>query len=536
MTRSLPSCSLLLVPALSFTACSSSTEQTDPISDSQGGLAGVSGAVQSQGGATLASGGQPLGNGGGLGLGGGTIAGVGGAGQGGASILGQGGAGQGGATLVGQGGAGQGGATVLGQGGTGQGGATVSGAGGAGQGGATVTGAGGSAESTCVPGVDTGDTCVPSVDLTDCVRSTRTCTCQAASSTWNCTPTTGQGGTTGTGGATGVGGSGWGGAGSGGAGTGGSGLGGSGQGGAGTGGSGQGGASPSFECANLSAAAGASGQAKPSGEVGGLRVLDWAGFRSAVSYTFDDSNSSQIQNYDALNDAGGKYTFYLQTGKTSESSNSIWATALADGHELGNHTSDHQNCPSDAGINAAQDFIRNNFGVEAYAFAAPNGNEACRNYSDMFLTNRSVAGATGLSPGDTSRFDWIPSGIADVSDLGPSNGLWRIFCIHGFSGGTDGAYMPIALDGFTGAVRSAISGGAWVETITNVAAYQVGQSRLSQGSGNTRSWTLPPVFPPNMCVRVTTTGGTVKQNGVELPWNDHGYYEISLDALSLTIE
>ena len=34
---------------------------------------------------------------------------------------------------------------------------------------------------------------------------------------------------------------------------------------------------------------------RPSGRPENLRVLDWAGFRGAVSYTFDDSQPSQIE-------------------------------------------------------------------------------------------------------------------------------------------------------------------------------------------------------------------------------------------------
>ena len=55
------------------------------------------------------------------------------------------------------------------------------------------------------------------------------------------------------------------------------------------------------------------------------------------------------------------------------------------------------------------------------------------------------------------------------------------------------------------------------------------------GSDKVYSWTLPAHFPPGHHVRVTVTGGTVKQCGNELPWDAHGYYEIDLDAGSLTV-
>jgi len=34
---------------------------------------------------------------------------------------------------------------------------------------------------------------------------------------------------------------------------------------------------------------------------------------------------------------------------------------------------------------------------------------------------------------------------------------------------------------------------------------------------------------------VKTDGGTLKQNGATLAWDPHGYYEIALDALSVTL-
>src|SRR3954447_12506408 len=72
--------------------------------------------------------------------------------------------------------------------------------------------------------------------------------------------------------------------------------------------------------------------AKPAGSPGNLKVLDWAGFKAAVSYTFDDSNPSQIKHYADLQALGVHYSFYLITGR-SQSQDPVWKQAVMDGHE-----------------------------------------------------------------------------------------------------------------------------------------------------------------------------------------------------------
>src|SRR3954463_8763256 len=82
---------------------------------------------------------------------------------------------------------------------------------------------------------------------------------------------------------------------------------------------------------------------RPSGRPENLRVLDWAGFRGAVTYTFDDSQPSQIEHYAELQAAGVPMTFYLSSGweNTSPQYVATWQQAVRDGHEIGNHTVHH---------------------------------------------------------------------------------------------------------------------------------------------------------------------------------------------------
>jgi hypothetical protein len=312
------------------------------------------------------------------------------------------------------------------------------------------------------------------------------------------------------------------------------------------------------------AAAGASGQAKPSGSATAVTVLDWAGFKTAVSFTFDDANSSQISNYTALqaqNDKGNnvRYTFYLQTGK-SEAGNAIWATAHKDGHELGNHTKSHQSAATTTDIDAAETFIKSTFGVTSYSVAAPNGDASYQTVvagMKEFLTNRTAGNGGGIAATDSpSSKQWqlpciIPSTGASASAMESSissaigTSKWVTFLVHGFSGGSDGAYQPVAIGEFTSTVSWAKTQGTiWIDTVENVSAYWIAENGFKKltpaTSGTDKTWTWKTTdfntpFPPGKYLRVKTDGGTLKQGSTVLNWDDHGYYEVSLDAGTLTL-
>lgn len=299
----------------------------------------------------------------------------------------------------------------------------------------------------------------------------------------------------------------------------------------------------------------AGGIPEPSGAPGNLRVLPWAGFRAAISYTFDDSNQSQIANYDALNGLGVPMTFYLQTNKP-ESQNAVWVRALADGHELGNHSQSHLGSGNaaqlGADIDAATAFIEGRFDIEVYTMAAPNG---FGGYADVartrFLINRGVAdqqiqpNATG---GEFNLPCFIPATNAPASafnakvDAIRQNGTWQTVLVHGFNGFNDFAFQPVSLQAFLDAVNYAKSfGDVWIDTVLEVGAYWLGQRAFnaaaptSSDGRTTWTWTLPANFPPGKFLRVVVDGGTLTQDGARLAWDDHGYYEVSLDRGSLTL-
>jgi hypothetical protein len=82
-------------------------------------------------------------------------------------------------------------------------------------------------------------------------------------------------------------------------------------------------------------------------------------------------------------------------------------------------------------------------------------------------------------------------------------------------------------------------GTVWVDSVVNIGAYWRGQQLLqaatpsTSGGVTTWRWTLPANFPPGRKLRVVVDGGSLWQNGAQLPWDRRGYYEVSLDAQSL---
>lgn len=295
----------------------------------------------------------------------------------------------------------------------------------------------------------------------------------------------------------------------------------------------------------------ATGIAAPSGAPGALTVVSWAGFKGAVSYTFDDANSSQIAHYPELQALGVPVTFYLQTGK-SEASDETWTQALVDGHELGNHTVTHPETASAEDVDDATAFIVEHFGVTPYTMAAPYGNSSYIEVAETrFLINRGVAGGSVAPNSSVDPFNLpchIPaegakaSAMDTVIDSAHSAGKWQLVLIHGFTGGSDGAYKPVDFAEFSAHVIHAKSlPDLWIDSVVEVGAYWRAEKLLgsltptTSGSETTWTWTLPDHFPPGKCLRVRVDGGTLSQGGTPLSWDDHGYYEIALDAGALTL-
>jgi len=311
------------------------------------------------------------------------------------------------------------------------------------------------------------------------------------------------------------------------------------------------------------------GQARPSGAPGGLTVLSWAGFKSAVTWTFDDSQPSQIQHYGELAAVGVPMTFYISTALSTESGyDQTWSKAVAAGDEIGNHTVHHcqatlTGCsfgtalatPGDE-LDQATQYIAQHYPAQGdcWTAASPFGDTGYDSAdSTRFLVNRGVGGGL-IAPNDnTDRFN-LPIYLAQQGDTAAvfnaridaahAAGSWLIVLIHTISPTSDVWYNPVDAGELTTSMGYGKSlGDVWTDSVVHVAAYWIAQKLLAaatpatDGSAQTQTWnwTLPDHFPPGRYLRVTVTGGTLSQGGTALAWDDHGYYEVALDAGSLTL-
>lgn len=308
------------------------------------------------------------------------------------------------------------------------------------------------------------------------------------------------------------------------------------------------------------------GVPRPTGEPGGLEVLDWAGFESAVSYTFDDGQPSHLAHYDELDATGIDMTFYLSSSLDDSAFREGWTRVARDGHEIGNHTVSHPYADltgssfgeplesAAAEITRCSEYITDALGQrDVWTMAAPYGDtgwsEPARE-SDLFI-NRGVGGGTIAPNDDTDPYD-LPCYMASAGetadafngeiDRAHSDGDWLIFLFHSIEPTDSEWFAPVDVSEIADSIRHAQSfDDVWIDTVANIAAYWRGQriveSATVDESGDeiTWRWSLPDGFPTGQRVRITVDGGVPRQGGRAVPWDPHGYYEISLDEGALTL-
>ena len=124
-----------------------------------------------------------------------------------------------------------------------------------------------------------------------------------------------------------------------------------------------------------------------------------------------------------------------------------------------------------------------------------------------------------------------------------SSGEWLIILVHTITPTDQVWYNPVAITDVTGAMSHGQSlPDVWNDSVVHIAAYWRAQKMFAAltpaiaGGASTWTWTLPASFPPGQFLRVTATGGNADARGsTTLAWDAHGFYEVSLDAGTLTL-
>lgn len=229
------------------------------------------------------------------------------------------------------------------------------------------------------------------------------------------------------------------------------------------------------------------------------------GKRVAVSLSFDDGRSSQLENgIPILNEYGIKATFFINPSNVSERLPD-WKMVLAEGHEIANHTLSHP-CTgnfvwsSDNALeqltledianelDGANQEIRRLFGVIPRTFAYPCGQKFVGMGSEVksyvpLVANKFIAGRGWLdeAANDPVRCDLAQILGAELDGLSfpevelqieqaRKNGHWLVFCGHDIGGPGRQTTLSVTLEALC---RYSVdpANGVWIDTIERVATF-----------------------------------------------------------------
>src|SRR5689334_14205804 len=253
-------------------------------------------------------------------------------------------------------------------------------------------------------------------------------------------------------------------------------------------------------CLAVSASLGA-GSSRQSG-----KAFRWPeGRRAAMSLTFDDGRASQVDaGLAVLKKAGVKVTFFVNPGAV-ERKLAGWKQAVADGHEIANHSTTHP-CTGNYAFSAsnalenytlekiAQDIdtanarIETLLGVKPTTFAYPCGQKFVGRGRDVksyvpLVAERFLVGRGYLdeSPNDPALVD-LPQAMGTavddlefeqmkaIVDQAATEGRWIIFVGHDIGVRAHQTTDVAALEQLCAYLKDR-SHGIWVGTVAEIGAY-----------------------------------------------------------------
>lgn len=295
---------------------------------------------------------------------------------------------------------------------------------------------------------------------------------------------------------------------------------------------------------------------------GPITTVPWNGHVGAASFTYDDARNSQLPTVIPQLDALGiKGTFFITQiqGYSFPSKQNEWIEAVKKGHELGNHTSNH-NTPNSSNVKTMASTLRNlHSSVEAVTFAYPSCTATGQNYvNEESFIGRSCGGVN--YSWNASNLNWM---AMDGLIVKGSNGNNVSTAIDKLNSAKNGSWIAIIVHDVTNPIpdewsitpaenqsllNQAVSNQLWIDTYQNVAAYyrahfvmdQVNAQKTSTGWKAT--WSSPhSKMPKSVPLRIkldpTVFGNTftVLQKGNPIVAEKDGSYIIDFMTLSLDI-
>jgi peptidoglycan/xylan/chitin deacetylase (PgdA/CDA1 family) len=273
-------------------------------------------------------------------------------------------------------------------------------------------------------------------------------------------------------------------------------------------------ASLGISCAVILAATLAGGRAVAQTGEGAKKSFEWpAGKRVAVSMTFDDARTSQVdRGLDLFAKYGVKATFFVES-RNIQQRLAGWKRAVAEGHEIANHSTTHP-CTGNYAFsrsNALENYslemmakdvdgasaeIERLLGVKPVTFAYPCGLKFVgrgldvRSYvplvAERFLVGRGYMDEAANDPAFCdlpnalgTPFDDMPfARMKQLVETAAKDGRWVIFVGHEIG---DAAFQTTD----TGALEQLIqyaqdpANGVWLDTVANIGTYV----KQQQGEG-----------------------------------------------------
>ncbi len=303
------------------------------------------------------------------------------------------------------------------------------------------------------------------------------------------------------------------------------------------------------------------------GQMVALTVLPWNDHRAAVSLTFDDADSVQLDKaVPELNKRQLRGTFFITISKLTRLDD--WRKVQLEGHEIGNHSVTHEHASSltkageELQVEDAKKFLDSNFRSDVCIFAYPYEEASpglvfwvkkydfaargWRGTGDQLYVRPDADPDWYSLPSQPTYSRYEPVVYQGWVDKAMSTGTWTTLQMHGIDDASTG-WEPIperTLIFVLNYLKAAEQRGLWVAPFGEVAAYFRAQRILQQAEshqvegGKHFTWSLPQPFPRGVVLKARMPEGSryrIFQRGHELHPDKRGVYSVYFDARELVV-